>query len=219
MTLYPVGDALVAELEPIVAIERTATCRPPRSGSRTSTCRGARAATSTAARRRGVGRRSSPSLPTIGARPRSSSTCSPRTTCRTTTARSPSLSAATARGALGAPLDRRGGPARHRDARLPAGHPGGRPGRSSSARGWRTWRGLRVRDNDDSSRSVAYVSFQELATRVSHRNTGRPPTTRSATSARPDRRRREPAHALLPEPGDGGARDRPDQTMRAITAR
>ena len=77
-------------------------------------------------------------------------------------------------GHLGAPLDRRGGPARHRDARLPAGHPRGRPGRARAAPDGRTWpTGYESAHNDDLLRSLAYVSFQELATRVSHRNTGK----------------------------------------------
>ena len=49
--------------------------------------------------------------------------------------------------------------------------------------------------------TLAYVSFQELATRISHRNTGRyteRPGVRAA--ARPHRAGREPAHGLLPEP-------------------
>ena len=52
----------------------------------------------------------------------------------------------------------------------------------------------------------AYVSFQELATRISHRNTGHysgdPVADRTA---RPDRDGREPAHGLLPQPRHGRA--------------
>ena len=61
--------------------------------------------------------------------------------------------------------------------------------------------------------AVAYVSFQELATRVSHRNTGKVtqrPDRRQA--ARADLQGREPAHGLLPQhrrrgPGDRAGRD------------
>ena len=58
--------------------------------------------------------------------------------------------------------------------------------------------------------ALAYVSFQELATRVSHRNTGKAlglPDRRAA--AQPHRHRREPAHGLLPEPHGRGAGHRP----------
>ena len=48
-----------------------------------------------------------------------------------------------------------------------------------------------------------------------HRQVHRRPDGRPA--ARPDRRGREPAHDLLPQPAERGAGDRPDQTMRAIT--
>ena len=43
-----------------------------------------------------------------------------------------------------------------------------------SANAWRTWtQGFAAADHDDMLHTVAYVSFQELATRISHRNTGR----------------------------------------------
>ena len=57
---------------------------------------------------------------------------------------------------------------------------------------------------------IVYVALQELATRISHRNTGKmlddPQGTRDHE---PGRRRREPAPPLLPRPRVGGARDRP----------
>ena len=78
-------------------------------------------------------------------------------------------------GHLGAPVDRRGGPARHRDPRLPARHPGGRPGRAGA--GPDDPHGAPASTNaygdQTALHGIAYVSFQELATRVSHRNTGR----------------------------------------------
>ena len=57
--------------------------------------------------------------------------------------------------------------------------------------------------------AVTYVSFQELATRVSHRNTGKVtgrPDRRP--DARPDLQGREPAHGLLPQHRRRGAGDR-----------
>ena len=58
--------------------------------------------------------------------------------------------------------------------------------------------------------SLAYVSFQELATRVSHRNTGKASGDPNCEqTARPHRRRREPAHDLLPQPAQRGLRARP----------
>ncbi len=67
-------------------------------------------------------------------------------------------------------------------------------------------------DSGDKSalQTVAYVSFQELATRVSHRNTGAGdgmPAGRA--TAGPHRHRREPAHGLLPQPRGGGTGPRP----------
>ncbi len=67
-----------------------------------------------------------------------------------------------------------------------------------------------ARHKTDFLLSIAYVSFQELATRVSHRNTGkvvRRPDRRPDASAH--RRRREPAHDLLPEHVRGGPGPRP----------
>ena len=57
--------------------------------------------------------------------------------------------------------------------------------------------------------AVAYVSFQELATRVSHRNTGKV-TGRPdrGPDARPDLQGREPPHGLLPQHRLRGAGDR-----------
>ena len=54
---------------------------------------------------------------------RCSSTSSPRTTCRTTSARSSGCSAAPGRGDVGPALDRRGGPALDRASGLPHGDP------------------------------------------------------------------------------------------------
>ena len=56
----------------------------------------------------------------------------------------------------------------------PAGDPRGRSPESQSGARWRPWRSGTTRRTSRCLRSVcAYVSFQELATRVSHRNTGR----------------------------------------------
>ena len=77
-------------------------------------------------------------------------------------------------GHVGAPLDRRGGPARHRHPRLPDGHPRGRPRRArASLRMAHMQTGLHRRLQPGMLDGLAYVSFQELATRVSHRNTGK----------------------------------------------
>jgi acyl-[acyl-carrier-protein] desaturase len=61
------------------------------------------------------------------------------------------------------------------------------------------------------------VSFQELATRVSHRNTGklRRHLCEQMTAARG--RRREPAHDLLPELLAAALEIAPNEAMRAIT--
>ena len=75
-------------------------------------------------------------------------------------------------GDLGAPLDGRGGPARSRPARLPDSDPRGRPGRAWRTRGWSTWSTGFRNSHETMLHSLAYVSFQELATRISHRNTG-----------------------------------------------
>ena len=81
-------------------------------------------------------------------------------------------------GHLGAPMDRRGGPALHLHARLPAGHPRRRPSRARTRPDASARAGLRQHrvPADEPPKSVleamAYVSFQELATRISHRNTG-----------------------------------------------
>ena len=71
--------------------------------------------------------------------------------------------------------------------------------------------GLRVRAHDELLHSLAYVSFQELATRVSHRNTGRFTGDPMADQLlHPHRGRREPAHGLLPQPARRRARARPE---------
>ena len=106
----------------------SATSRWPRSGSRTSTCRGARAATSTAC---SAARPGSPSQSKMSDVARTSLIVNlltednlpelpPRDRHRLRPGRRV--------GHLGAPVDRRGRPARDRDPRLPARHPGGRPG-------------------------------------------------------------------------------------------
>ncbi len=73
----------------------------------------------------------------------------------------------------------------------------------------------------DPIHSIAYVSFQELATRVSHRNVGRAterPRRRGAVRAHRDRR--EPAHGLLPDAARGvpGARRPTGRCARSPTS-
>ena len=77
---------------------------------------------------------------------------------------------------------------------------------SSSGPGWRRWRSATRRRTSPLLNVCAYVSFQELATRVSHRNTG--PLHRGADrreAADPRRQGREPAHDLLPQHRRRGA--------------
>ena len=95
-------------------------------------------------------------------------------------------------GHLGAPMDGRGGPARHGHPRLPARHPRSRPGRAGAgpdeAHGGRLRQRLRPSVLD----SIAYVSFQELATRVvapQHRPHQRRPDLRAAARPRSPRTR------------------------------
>ncbi len=110
-------------------------------------------------------------------------------------------------GCLGEPLDRRGEPARHRHPRLPGGHPRrsiwvrwSGPGWSTSPTDSRRLQEELAKHDSDFLMSVSYVTFQELATRVSHRNTGKVCDDPIADRLlRPDRRRREPAHDLLPQ--------------------
>ena len=113
-------------------------------------------------------------------------------------------------GRLGAPLDRRGGPARHRDPRLPADHARRRPGRARAAADGPHVHRLRVRAQRGPGplaglRVLPGARHPGLAPqhRQAHRRPGRRP------AARPGRRRREPAHDLLPQPAPGRARARP----------
>ena len=100
------------------------------------------------------------------------------------------------------PLDGGGGPARHGDPRLPAHHPRRRPGRARAGAHAPHDAGLRPAPTSwTCSTSVAYVSFQELATRISHRNTGKYTEDRvRRPAARAHLGGREPAHGLLPQP-------------------
>jgi acyl-[acyl-carrier-protein] desaturase len=73
-------------------------------------------------------------------------------------------------GHLGAPLDRRGGPPLDGDLRLPDDHAGDRPRR---ARTFAHGAGVGRRDPDPPlHEGFIYLALQELATRISHRNTG-----------------------------------------------
>ncbi len=85
-------------------------------------------------------------------------------------------------GLLGQPLDRRGEPARDRPARLPRWSPA--PSTPSNSKSCASSRSPAASPPARTSRgdtcsptalfdSVIYVTFQELATRVSHRNTGK----------------------------------------------
>ncbi len=72
-------------------------------------------------------------------------------------------------------------------------------------------------DGKDALDVMAYVSFQELATRISHRNTGK--YTEDPIADKLLARvaaRREPAHGLLPRPDHQGARADPSQTVVSI---
>ncbi|WP_443613670.1 acyl-ACP desaturase [Actinomadura madurae] len=76
-------------------------------------------------------------------------------------------------GHLGQPVDGGGEPARHRPARLPDGDPRGRPDRAGARPHAPHGGGYEADHGDSFLHGTAYVSFQELATRVSHRNTGK----------------------------------------------
>ena len=78
-------------------------------------------------------------------------------------------------GDLGAPVDRRGGPARHRHPRLPDGHPGGRPGGAGAGPDDAHVRRLRQRAR---RRDAALAG-------VRRRSRSWPPGSRTATPARP----------------------------------
>ncbi len=110
-------------------------------------------------------------------------------------------------GDLGAPVDRRGGPARDRHPRLPARDACGRPGRDGAGADDAHGRGLRV----GQPRRPAAVAGLRLVPGAGdahlapqHRQADRGPDRRPA--ARPDRAGREPAHALLPQPAGCVAR-------------
>ncbi len=112
-------------------------------------------------------------------------------------------------GHLGAPVDRRGGPARHRDPRLPAGDPRRRPGRPRA--GPDDAHGCRLRVGQP-RRPAAVAGLRLLPgardphLAPQHRQDHPRPGRRAA--ARPDLAGREPAHALLPEPARCRARGR-----------
>ena len=112
-------------------------------------------------------------------------------------------------GRVGRTLDGRGGPARHRAARLPRRHPRRRPGRAGTAADDAHAGGLRLRRQDGAPggrlRELPGTRDPRLAPQ--HRRGDRLPARRAAADPHLDRR--EPAHGLLPQPGGGGARPRP----------
>ena len=191
----------------------------PRSGSRTSTCRGARAPTSTAP---------------LGGEAWEPEQSKLSDVARTVADREPAHRGQPAQlpprdrhavrprrrlGHLGAPLDRRGGPARHRHPRLPADDPGGRPGRAGA--GPDDPHGGRLRQRATAThdrtrhrlRLVPGARHPGLAPQ--HRPHQRRPDLRPA--AGPGRRGREPAHGLLPQPARAPRSSwRPNAAMRAV---
>ena len=76
-------------------------------------------------------------------------------------------------GHLGPALDGRGGPPLDGDLRLPDVHAGGRPGGSSSAARMAQVSGGKTPDPDTDVEGFVYLTLQELATRIAHRNTGK----------------------------------------------
>ncbi len=106
-------------------------------------------------------------------------------------------------GHLGAPLDRGGGPARHRDARLPARLPRRRPGQARAVPHAAHGGGLRV---GQPALDAALGGVRRLPgaghPRLAPQH--RPPVRRPGLRphAGPHRDRREPAHGLLPEPAE-----------------
>ncbi len=106
-------------------------------------------------------------------------------------------------GHLGRPMDRRGGPAQHRAARLPGGHPRSGPVQAGGAAHGAHHRRIRLRRQDSAGRAGLRVlpGARHPGVAPQHRPCLRLPDRRS--TARPDRRRREPAHGLLPQ-SDGG---------------
>ena len=127
---------------------------------------------------------------------------------------------------------RRGGTAFDRDARLPRRHPRRRPGgageRACSTLTHATTRStmparctkleptLHQNSAFEMILSVAYVSFQELATRVSHRNTGKACGDPIADHAAARGRRRAPAHDLYRNIVSAALDVVPDLAMAAI---
>ena len=98
-------------------------------------------------------------------------------------------------------------------------HPRRRPGRSSSGCGWTTCpTGYTDASTTTCSRSLAYVSFQELATRVSHRNTGKITDDPIADQLLARVAADENLHMVFYRNLLGAALELdPNQTMRAIT--
>ena len=123
---------------------------------------------------RGVG-----SDPTSRPRPtrcaaRSSSTSSPRTTCRTTSATiERDVRPRRRLGRVGPAVDGRGGPPLDRHPRLPDRHPRRRPGRARARPGWHRSASGEVPEPPTVADGLVYVALQELATRIAHRNTGK----------------------------------------------
>ena len=76
-------------------------------------------------------------------------------------------------GHLGPALDGRGGSPLDGDLRLPDVHAGGRPGGSSSEGGWPRCPAATRPIRDTTVESFVYLTLQELATRIAHRNTGK----------------------------------------------
>ncbi|CAA9257155.1 MAG: Probable acyl-ACP desaturase, Stearoyl-ACP desaturase, partial [uncultured Corynebacteriales bacterium] len=112
-------------------------------------------------------------------------------------------------GAVGRPVDRRGGPARDRAARLPRRHPRCRPGRAGAAADGAHDRRVRLRGQVAAAHGRVRVvpGAGDAGRAPQHRPGHRLPAGRAA--AQPDRGRREPAHGLLPQPRRRGAGDRP----------
>ena len=111
--------------------------------------------------------------------------------------------------ALGRPLDGRGGPARDRAARLPHGHPQPRPGGARARTDEPAPAGLRPR--------LAGHAPRARVRRVPGARDPDLPSQHGPLLGRPgrrpdhgpDRRRREPAHGLLPRRPERRAQDRP----------
>ena len=190
MSAHPVGDELVAELEPVVGRR----ARPPpghRQGVVPARVRAVepRAPTSRGLRGRAVGRPSS-----------RRSTMSARTALVVNLLTEDNLPSYHRElvspfgprrrvGQLGGPLDRRGGPSRHRDPRLPARDPRRRPRRARARADGPHDARATTPATATLLHGLVYVTFQELATRISHRNTG---TAHRRPVRRPAARRGSP---------------------------